>query len=221
MYGVVVGTSLAAQAGGVMASVYAELGDAGQLMGTAQDVGSGINSITGALGDRDIDVFKLYLPAGAFIANVTGPNPTDRPTNDNLFVLFDGNGRGLRADDDSGGLFSPFSPQVTENLAGGFYYLAILPFLAASSPIDSSNLPLWISIQFPANAAPDGPGAANPWAGWSAFGNATAARTYTITLSTSTISAVPIPAALPLFAAGLGAMGLMSRRKKRKAAVAG
>jgi hypothetical protein len=32
---------------------------------------------------------------------------------------------------------------------------------------------------------------------------------------------VPLPAALPLFAAGLGAMGLMSRRRKRKAAVAG
>jgi hypothetical protein len=31
---------------------------------------------------------------------------------------------------------------------------------------------------------------------------------------------VPIPAALPLFAARLGAMGLMSRLEKRKAAVA-
>jgi len=34
------------------------------------------------------------------------------------------------------------------------------------------------------------------------------------------VKPVPIPAALPLFAAGLGAMGLMSRRRKRKAAVA-
>jgi hypothetical protein len=31
---------------------------------------------------------------------------------------------------------------------------------------------------------------------------------------------VPIPAALPLFAAGLGAMGLMARCKKRNAALA-
>jgi hypothetical protein len=35
------------------------------------------------------------------------------------------------------------------------------------------------------------------------------------------VADVPIPAALPLFAAGLGAMGLMSRRKKRKVAVVG
>ena len=41
------------------------------------------------------------------------------------------------------------------------------------------------------------------------------------TFSVTPASPVPIPAALPLFAAGLGAMGLMSRRKKRKAVVAG
>jgi hypothetical protein len=39
-------------------------------------------------------------------------------------------------------------------------------------------------------------------------------------LNGTQVSDVPIPAALPLFAAGLGAMGLMSRRKKRKATVA-
>jgi hypothetical protein len=33
-------------------------------------------------------------------------------------------------------------------------------------------------------------------------------------------SAVPVPAALPLLAAGLGALGLMGRRKKRKIAAA-
>ena len=41
-----------------------------------------------------------------------------------------------------------------------------------------------------------------------------------ISFSITPAPAVPIPAALPLFAAGLGAMGLMSRRKKRKADVA-
>jgi hypothetical protein len=36
----------------------------------------------------------------------------------------------------------------------------------------------------------------------------------------SGVSDVPIPAALPLFAAGLGDIGLMARPKKRKAVVA-
>ena len=34
---------------------------------------------------------------------------------------------------------------------------------------------------------------------------------------TSTLGDTPIPAALPLFATGLGALGLLARRRKRKA----
>jgi hypothetical protein len=51
------------------------------------------------------------------------------------------------------------------------------------------------------------------------FANQPEAR---IVLGITTLDAptVPLPAALPLFAAGLGAMGLLSRRKKRKFAVA-
>jgi len=36
----------------------------------------------------------------------------------------------------------------------------------------------------------------------------------------STAAATPLPAALPLFAAGLGAFGLLGWRRKRKSAVA-
>jgi hypothetical protein len=38
---------------------------------------------------------------------------------------------------------------------------------------------------------------------------------------TSGVSAVPLPAALPLFATGLGVLGLLGWRRKRKAVVAG
>jgi hypothetical protein len=39
-------------------------------------------------------------------------------------------------------------------------------------------------------------------------------------ISTATVSATPLPAALPLFATGLGAMGLLGWRRKRKNAAA-
>jgi len=39
-------------------------------------------------------------------------------------------------------------------------------------------------------------------------------------ITASSISATPLPAALPLFATGLGALGLLARRRKRKAGLA-
>jgi hypothetical protein len=43
---------------------------------------------------------------------------------------------------------------------------------------------------------------------------------FAITLANGTISATPLPAALPLFATGLGALGLFRWRRKHKAAAA-
>ena len=39
-------------------------------------------------------------------------------------------------------------------------------------------------------------------------------------VSVSAVSATPLPAALPLFATGLGALGLLGWRRKRKASAA-
>ncbi|MFY9892503.1 MAG: VPLPA-CTERM sorting domain-containing protein [Xanthobacteraceae bacterium] len=39
-------------------------------------------------------------------------------------------------------------------------------------------------------------------------------------LTSTTVSTTPLPATLPLFASGLGALGLLARRRKRKAALA-
>ena len=78
--------------------------DAGELIGTALAVGAGVSSIQGQVdsnritGVVDIDVYRLDLPAGDFSAAVTGSSDLL----DTALVLFDGTGRGLRADDDSG-----------------------------------------------------------------------------------------------------------------------
>jgi hypothetical protein len=45
-------------------------------------------------------------------------------------------------------------------------------------------------------------------------------HTGTVSVSEPNVGATPLPGALPLFAAGLGALGLMASRRKRKAAAA-
>ena len=71
---------------------------------SALAVGAGVSSIQGQVdsnritGVVDIDVYRLDLPAGDFSAAVT----VSSDLLDTALVLFDGTGRGLRADDDSG-----------------------------------------------------------------------------------------------------------------------
>lgn len=78
--------------------------DAGDLIGTALAVGAGVSSIQGQIASNastgvvDVDVYRLDLPAGEFSAGVT----VSSDLLDTALVLFDGIGRGLRADDDSG-----------------------------------------------------------------------------------------------------------------------
>lgn len=203
----------AAQTGGATAATFNETADAGDLIGTAADVGSGINLITGTAHYLNVDVFKLFLPAGLFTAEQTAGAAGDA-----IMVLFDANGIGLRGDDDSGtGVF----PIVTETLAGGYYYLAIFGFTSFVSPVDSLAANLWIDLALESNTIPDGPGAANPWAGWAPRATLASDTPYEITLSSTTVPPqVPLPAALPLLAAGVGALGLMGRRLKRKAPAA-
>ena len=43
---------------------------------------------------------------------------------------------------------------------------------------------------------------------------------YAISGVLNTVDTTPLPAALPLFATGLGALGLLGRRRKRKSAAA-
>ena len=121
---------------------YAEAGDAGQTLATAQNAGafSGTPaSITGSIsGGADADLYSFTLSAATNLqisavggtSSVYGPAPIDT----SLF-LFDSTGRGLLANNDQGG--TSYQGQLTISLAAGTYYLGIS--LSGNEAVNSAN----------------------------------------------------------------------------------
>ncbi len=105
-----------------------ESGDAGDLRASANDMGrSAVTTITGSFTDAsDADLYRICLTDGAsFSATTVGAT-----TLDTQMFLFDSQGYGVYANDDSGGTRGSllpaqhrFSPR-----AGGEYFLAISSF---------------------------------------------------------------------------------------------
>jgi hypothetical protein len=183
---------------------WTEVGDAGDLPGTAQIVsGSGpLDTIFGVM-NFDADMYQIYIsdPAG-FSAYAIGVDPQ-------LF-LFDQSGMGVYANDDggisglnaflpAGNIYSPTTP--------GKYYLAISNFnLDAYS---ASGL-IFPSSPFNQVFGPTGPGGGNPvsyWAGGTGVGGE-----YTIEL-TGASYVIPAPGAILLGSIGLGLVNWLRRRR--------
>jgi hypothetical protein len=153
-----------------------EVGDAGDLPGTAQDLsGEGVARIDGRLGQvGDIDMYRLCVSGGGtFSATTVGGTSVDTQ----LF-LFDPDGRGVYANDDRGGILQsdlpagdPLTPQVQ-----GDYLLAVGAYnidpLSASGMIFPNETGL---------VGPDGPGGADPVTAWGGRANASGAYTIFVT----------------------------------------
>ena len=117
--------SLALPAGAFAAS---ENGDAGELPGTAQDLTSApVDAIDGSIGgDSDQDLYRVCLEGGGgFSATTVGGSELDTQ----LF-LFDANGLGVYANDDSQATRQSTLPALDPRTpaAPGVYLLAVTPY---------------------------------------------------------------------------------------------
>ena len=169
------------------AAPVAEVGDAGDLPATAQDVtGTGpLDSISGTIEPAsDKDVYRICLTGGqTFSATTVGG-----ATIDTQLFLFDSAGLGVYANDDtqdgvlqstlpSGGL-SPSEP--------GVYYLAISTW--NYDPVSSEGL-IFPDEPITAVVGPTGPGGGVPISGWQ--GDPGDPGPYTITLTGATFCPAP------------------------------
>lgn len=150
-------------------SVYAEVGDAPPLAPgqTTRGIGA-LEKIHGALSDTmDVDVYAIFIanPA-AFSATAV-----DGAGFDTQLFLFRGPlGAAVAHDDDTppGGIFqstlTPLVPPIP-----GLYYLAISEF--NRDPVAPGGLLIWANDPVNTERAPDGPGGAGPWTGWTGSGD--------------------------------------------------
>lgn len=194
--------------GGVAsADVWVEVGDAGQLPGTAQvPQGSGpLTSIMGAYTSGNVDMFLIHIanPA-AFSAQTSGA------TDPQLF-LFNSSGFGVQGNDDAGpGLQAQLGPFVGPP---GNYFLAISGY--DDDPTSPGGL-IFPDFPFGPIYGPTGPGGGQAITGWTGFGFYD--EEYTIILQGATF--VPEPASIAVWSLLGLVVGLtyVLRQRKGKAA---
>lgn len=200
---------------------WTETGDAGSLLGTAQEpMGSGpLRNIYGTISTNDdVDLYKIFISnPTTFSAAVTSTSGQF----DSVLALFNSGGYGLYANDDAryedrnAGLpaGSLLGPQ-----AAGWYYLAI--FGLDTTPTSGNGftpdhyIGPSVSSPFTQIIGASGPGGASPLTGWAPLDPADVVsinEEYRLRLSG--VSVVPEPETYAMLLAGLGLIGAMVRRR--------
>lgn len=182
-------TAACALFAGAQAQTWYEQGDAGDLPETAQSTGSGaLSDIQGTLDTNDVDMYAIYItdPASFSASTVGGA------TWDTQLFLFDADGRGIVAEDDTGGLQSTINNANNCIPGPGVYYLAITRY--NKDPLGCNDGGLWSSND---NNCPNGPESTSRVASWTT--STTAAGTYTIFLTGVAGANAGDPADCPAF----------------------
>ena len=183
--------------GAANAQAVSEIGDAGELLGTAQIISGGVTSISGTISDLgtttnidDIDLYSFTISTpGLFSVNVGSNLSAD---NDAKLFLFNNFGQLVASDDDSGvGLRPQFNAGSIAGLTAGQYFLAYN--LYDATPIFTDGT----------------------LSGWDRAPNPFQIGNYTLTIGGA--GGVPEPGTWAMMIAGFGLIGGAMRRRMKTA----
>lgn len=189
---------LLALAPAALAQTWNEVGDAGDMIATAQvTVGVGpLTTINGALGSAgDVDLYCVELGITPRVLGIPAVQlQCVMDAGPNLWV-FDANGMGITTHPVCMGGFKTVTTAYFPS--PGTYYVAVA--YAGVDPVSAGG-PIW-ATGVPAERGPDGPGAASPLAGWVGSGNVAPVNPYQLSLGYITYCDAATPAAKPTWGA--------------------
>ena len=206
-----------------VAATIAEIGDAGELPGTAQSsagvqpFGTPLDSITGTIASEfDQDMFRLFIndPAN-FSASTNNAGTNLSVDSDTMLFLFNPAGLGLLFNDDD--VFNP--PTFKSNIpAGSFtgpegiYFVAVSLFF--NSPQSAGGAIFGGLVRPDGTRGPVGPGGSLPITSWALNPSPPQTGPYRIDLTGATF--VPEPSALFLLGLGVAGLAVIRRRELGK-----
>ncbi|GAB1541508.1 hypothetical protein NUACC21_41790 [Scytonema sp. NUACC21] len=173
------------------AATFTEVGDSGQSLSNAINVGVDINAIVGTIDTTtDVDLYQLNLADGLFIAT-TVRNVTNNL--DTMLWLFDSKGKGIVGNDDSS---NTSQSTIRANLSGGTYYLGISNYDIEPTSAMGFIFDYTSGSQKTKLLQPTGPGgSATLINNWTIGPNGSSPRAtgkYRILLNNSTVKAQPV-----------------------------
>lgn len=190
-------------------ATFNELGDAGQLRASANQVGIfAPTAISGAISlPTDADLYAVTLTAGTPFTAQSGAGAAGTAIADTQLFLFDAAGNGLRYNDDLE-VTNFYSQLAFTPVVSGIYHIGISA--VGFNPQDAAAAFIYARDPFDPAAQP-GPSPAGSLAAWAADGSGFEDfGSYTIDVTG--VSPVPEPAAYAQFALGLLLFAALRRR---------